>query len=57
MQNTNKVAKDLATALTASLKKITKTQSGITIESKNGGEKFSFSFNSSTTNSSLGRGL
>lgn len=56
MQNTNKVAKDLATALTLSLMIITKDQKGVTIQSKSG-SKFFIPFNSSTTNSSLGRGL
>jgi ribosomal protein S1 len=56
MQNTSKVAKDLATALTASLKIITKNQNGVTVQSKNG-DKFFIPFSSSTTNSSLGRGL
>lgn len=56
MQNTSKVAKDLAIALTASLKTITKNQNGVTVKSKNG-DKFFIPFNSSTTNSSLGRGL
>lgn len=57
MQNTSKVAKDLATALTLSLMTITKDQKGVTIQSKNGSNKFFIPFSSSTTNSSLGRGL
>lgn len=56
MQNTNKVAKDLAIALTASLKTITKNQDGVTVQSKNG-NKFFIPFNSSISNSSLGRSL
>ena len=58
MQNTSRVAKDLAQALTASLKKITKNQEGVRIRSRNGDEFFiRLSASSSTTNSSTGRGL
>ena len=56
MQNTSRVAKDLAQALTASLKTITKNQNGVTVKSKNG-DTFFIPFISSTTDSSLGRGL
>lgn len=55
-QNTSRVAKDLAQALTASLKKITKNQQGVTVRSKNG-DKFFIRLSSSTTESSTGRGL
>lgn len=56
MQNTSRVAKDLAQALTASLKTITKNQNGVTVKSRNG-DTFFIPFISSTTDSSLGRGL
>ena len=56
MQNTSRVARDLAQALTASLKTITKNQNGVTVKSKNG-DTFFIPFISSTTDSSLGRGL
>lgn len=56
MQNTSRVAKDLAQALTASLKTITKSQSGVTVKSRNG-DAFFIPFIPSTTNSSLGRGF
>lgn len=56
MQNTSRVARDLAQALTASLKTITKNQDGVTVKSRNG-DKFFIPFISSTTDSSLGRGL
>jgi hypothetical protein len=56
MQNTSRVAKDLAQALTASLKKITKNQEGVTVRSRNGDEFF-IRLSSSTTDSSTGRGL
>lgn len=56
MQNTNQVAKNLAQALTASLKRITKNQEGVTVRSRNGNEFF-IRLSSSTTESSTGRGL
>lgn len=56
MQNTNRVAKDLAQALTASLKKITRNQEGVTVRSRNGNEIF-IRLSSSSTDSTTGRGL
>jgi hypothetical protein len=56
MQNTSRVAKDLAQALTSSLKKITKNQEGVRVRSKNGDEIF-IRLSSSTTDASTGRGL
>ena len=56
MQNTNRVAKDLAQALTAALTTITKNQEGVRVRSRNG-EEFFVRLSSSTTNSSTGRGL
>jgi hypothetical protein len=56
MQNTSRVAKDLAQALTASLKKITKNQEGVLVRSRNGNEFF-IRLSSSTSDSSTGRGL
>lgn len=56
MQNTNRVAKDLAQALTAALKKITKNQEGVRVRSRNGDEIF-VRLSSSITDSSIGRGL
>lgn len=56
MQNTSRVAKDLANALTAALKKITKNQEGVLVRSKNGDGIF-VRLSSSTTDSSTGRGL
>ncbi|HLO48192.1 hypothetical protein [Microcoleus sp. Pol12B5] len=56
MQNTSRVAKDLAQALTASLKTITKNQEGVRVRSRNGDEFF-VRLSSSATDSSTGRGL
>lgn len=56
MQNTNRVAKDLAQSLMASLKIITKNQEGVRVRSKNG-QEFFVRLSSSTTDSSTGRGL
>jgi len=56
MQNTSRVSKDLANALTAALKKITKNQEGVRVQSKNGGEFF-IRLSSSTADSSTGRGF
>ncbi len=56
MQNTSRVAKDLAHALTAALKTITKNQEGVRVRSRSGDEFF-VRLSSSTTDSSTGRGL
>lgn len=56
MQNTSRVAKNLAQALTAALKKISKNQEGVTVKSRDG-NGFFIRLSSSTTDSSTGRGL